>query len=515
MPVVVSTDQFTQEYMSVLNLDAENSTEVVMEDGREEMSKAEVFGFFCFGVINNTSYVIMIAGAKEIDASMVGLIYLCSEIPSLLVKLSGPYWFHKVSYRVRVIVSSFLMAIMFLTVALGSIYGNVWMQLVGVCIGSAQSGVGESSFLALASFYNPSRRALTAWSSGTGMAGLLGYAWVVFFTQGLNFSFSATLFVALCILPAAYLGVFELLLGSPNPEKFASVSAPTASTNTISTLNTYGSAFSNSNGVDLNVTYRVSDHSGLEKGKGDDFSVQSPMFNAGTGTETARASTNASTAISSSNENKLLAQSSARGSKEESSPRAISVDAAEATAMVRGNMSLTLSERLHATARLWPYMVPLAVVYAAEYTMQAGVWSAMGFPVTDVDARKKFYEYANWCYQAGVVISRSSGTFWTPTRLNLWIMPILQVCFLIFSIINAYQQLWYNWSILFMCFCVGLLGGAVYVGGFSLIAMESPVALREFNLGAASAANSAGVAIADICSIFLQKAIYSNYGLHD
>ena len=40
------------------------------------------------------------------------------------------------------------------------------------------AGVGEASFLALSSFYKPSRKVLTAWSSGTGFAGIFGYAWV-------------------------------------------------------------------------------------------------------------------------------------------------------------------------------------------------------------------------------------------------------------------------------------------------------------------------------------------------
>jgi battenin len=154
-------------------------------------------------------------------------------------------------------------------------------------------------------------------------------------------------------------------------------------------------------------------------------------------------------------------------------------------------------------------------VYFSEYLIQAGVWSAMGFPVTDASARKEFYEYANWTYQAGVVVSRSSGTLWTPTRRKLWLIPALQCGLLVFSIINAYNQIWYNWSVLAMSFVVGLLGGAVYVGGFSLIAMESPLHLKEFNLGAASVANGAGIAFADISSIYLQRSIYKHFNIQD
>lgn len=38
-------------------------------------------------------------------------------------------------------------------------------------------------------------------------------------------------------------------------------------------------------------------------------------------------------------------------------------------------------------------------VYFAEYAMQSGVWSAIGFPMDSEDARKRFYTFANWTYQ--------------------------------------------------------------------------------------------------------------------
>ena len=41
--------------------------------------------------------------------------------------------------------------------------------------------------------------------------------------------------------------------------------------------------------------------------------------------------------------------------------------------------------------------------------MQSGAWTAVGFPVENADARHAFYTYANWVYQVGVFISRSSG----------------------------------------------------------------------------------------------------------
>lgn len=40
---------------------------------------------------------------------------------------------------------------------------------------------------------------------------------------------------------------------------------------------------------------------------------------------------------------------------------------------------------------------------------QSGTWTAIGFPTEDLLARQRFYAASNWCYQAGVFVSRSSG----------------------------------------------------------------------------------------------------------
>lgn len=64
---------------------------------------------------------------------------------------------------------------------------------------------------------------------------------------------------------------------------------------------------------------------------------------------------------------------------------------------------------------------------AHQYTMQTGTWSAIGFPVSSADARGRFYEYANWCYQGGVFVSRSSGMVVRLSPLMLWSLPAVQV----------------------------------------------------------------------------------------
>ncbi|KAI8469813.1 MAG: batten's disease protein Cln3 [Monoraphidium minutum] len=170
-------------------------------------------------------------------------------------------------------------------------------------------------------------------------------------------------------------------------------------------------------------------------------------------------------------------------------------------------------QRIVATLKLWPYTVPLFVVYWAEYTMQSGVWSSIGFPVADDAARKSFYLWSNWTYQAAVFISRSSGTLLPVGRRGLWAMPAAQCGLLVFFTGVAAMHWWYNWGLLALCFVAGLLGGATYVNAFVLLSKETPAASREFSLAAACVADSLGIAAADAGAVFLQGCLMRANGL--
>lgn len=69
-------------------LSAEKTASAIDNSTAEQISKmkrADIIGFFLAGLLNNASYVIMIAGAKSIAPSMVGLVYVCNVVPSFLV----------------------------------------------------------------------------------------------------------------------------------------------------------------------------------------------------------------------------------------------------------------------------------------------------------------------------------------------------------------------------------------------------------------------------------------------
>ena len=63
----------------------------------------EFISFWLAGVLNNATYVVMNAGAKEIAPTAVGYVYVCNVLPSFLVQLTGPYWYHYISYTNRII----------------------------------------------------------------------------------------------------------------------------------------------------------------------------------------------------------------------------------------------------------------------------------------------------------------------------------------------------------------------------------------------------------------------------
>ena len=390
------------------------STEALRDMGNDgnnnDMGIMNFLGFWLSGLLNNSSYVIMIAGAKDLDSSMVGLIFFCGVAPSFTVKLTGPYWFHFFSYRVRVIMSSLIMAASFLLVGFGHKHENAGAILTGVCLASVQSGMGEASFLALCSYYDPSSTALTAWSSGTGFAGIFGYAWVVFFTYGLDVYFSTTAFVACVLLPPAFWLTFECILRSPRPEAA-------------------GELVGDEVVKSINVPTRspLSADWGNYRSEGDETGIANTD-----GDSVVRGASSMRMQIS-----PALANNHAFRERHHSD-----ISGVQKAAMSKTTSAFTMRERFDLTLKLWPYMIPLAVVYFAEYALQAGVWAAMGFPVEDQEARQQFYEFSNWTYQAGVVIARSSGKLWAPNRLRLWLIPGIQLIFLGFSVINAYYQLW-------------------------------------------------------------------------
>ena len=95
----------------------------------------------------------------------------------------------------------------------------------------------------------------------------------------------------------------------------------------------------------------------------------------------------------------------------------------------------------------------------------------------------------------------------------LWLMPFLQTVNLVTFYLFATYHFWYDSSLLVLCFYVGLLGGSVYVHGYTRITKDLPVSVREMALATASVADSFGILLADISGLFIQSCLYRSNGI--
>jgi battenin len=145
----------------------------------------------------------------------------------------------------------------------------------------------------------------------------------------------------------------------------------------------------------------------------------------------------------------------------------------------------------------FPYMLPLLLVYVAEYTINQGVSPTLLFPLdsSPFSEFRSFYPFYGFLYQLGVFISRSSTPF---IRIHhLYVPSFLQVGNLVLLTLHAILNFIPSVYIVFVIvFWEGLLGGAVYVNTFAEIMENVPDEDREFSLGATSVSDSGGICIA-------------------
>jgi battenin len=152
-----------------------------------------------------------------------------------------------------------------------------------------------------------------------------------------------------------------------------------------------------------------------------------------------------------------------------------------------------------------PYMLPLLLVYVAEYTINQGVAPTLLFPLSSSPFAelRDFYPFYGFLYQLGVFISRSSTPFYRIHHLYLpsWLQVLNLVVLTLHALFYFIPSVYIVFIIIFW---EGLLGGAVYVNTFAEIMEHVPLEEREFSLGATSVSDSGGICLAGVISIFLE-----------
>jgi len=173
--------------------------------------------------------------------------------------------------------------------------------------------------------------------------------------------------------------------------------------------------------------------------------------------------------------------------------------------MAAAEEPLQASEKKALLRHLPIFMVPLGLVYLAEYFINQGLVELIWFKDIWLSHADQ-YRWLQVVYQVGVFVSRSSVNLVNIRRI--WILTLLQVINATFFFFEAYYLFvpsW--WLIVALVAWEGLLGGAAYVNTFNNVYHQFPGREREFLMGTVSLADSMGIAIAGGISLPVHDAL--------
>lgn len=154
-------------------------------------------------------------------------------------------------------------------------------------------------------------------------------------------------------------------------------------------------------------------------------------------------------------------------------------------------------------------MLPLFLVYLAEYAINQGIAPVLLFPLSDSPFAhfRDFYPTYGFLYQAGVFVSRSSLPF---LRVQALYLPSL-LQWANFILLGAQALtgvvLPNVWFVFVVVFWEGLLGGLVYVSTFRRIGEEVPLQDREFSLAATTVSDSGGILVASFLGMVVETSL--------
>ncbi|KAG0038066.1 battenin CLN3 protein [Podila clonocystis] len=388
----------------------------------------------------------------------------------------------------------------FSAVAIIALGQSIPIRLVGVMMASLSSGLGEQTFLMLSSFYR--LQMVSAWSSGTGGAGLLGSLLFLALTSWIGLSIPATLGVV-SMFPLAMLFAYFVMLSSPpairrsqllgyqplssGQRLNADSSSPnqyrtpwevlgTSSTFAPQSQETLESHIAqNGHGEPSEDTLTPASRSSSGNTSGHQSAISSPLIAVqvpwdGPSWEVPVQPiepTSINTLLRTTDPDDPSFVSPFRDSGDALDP----MGRRQRHYKMSRNEDMSFSEKLVIVRSLfWPFMVPLFLV--------------------------------------GVFISRSSASYIQISRV--WIPSFLQFCTLLFTISQALLG-FIPWIYLIFALILweGLLGGSTYVNTYMCISrdLEHDPKAKEFALGAVGVADGLGITMAGLVSLYLEPAL--------
>ncbi|KAM4631652.1 battenin isoform 2-T2 [Discoglossus pictus] len=166
-----------------------------------------------------------------------------------------------------------------------------------------------------------------------------------------------------------------------------------------------------------------------------------------------------------------------------------------------GRSPLTLSQKWRVFKSLLKYMLPLSIVYFAEYFINQGLFELIYFAHISMSHSEQ-YRWYQMLYQAGVFVSRSSLRCLTIKRI--WLLSLLQCVNAIFLLVGVSYVFLPSLGlpvIFLIIIFEGLLGGAAYVNTFNNIAVESTPEVKEFAMATACVSDTLGISLSGAIAI--------------
>uniref|UniRef100_A0A667IBH4 Battenin n=1 Tax=Lynx canadensis TaxID=61383 RepID=A0A667IBH4_LYNCA len=163
------------------------------------------------------------------------------------------------------------------------------------------------------------------------------------------------------------------------------------------------------------------------------------------------------------------------------------------------SLNLSLQERWTVFKGLLWYIVPLVLVYFAEYFINQGLFELLFFRNTSLTHAQQ-YRWYQMLYQAGVFVSRSSLRC---CRIRFtWVLALLQCFNLAFLLVDVWLSFLPSIYLVFLIILYeGLLGGAAYVNTFHNIALETSDEHREFAMAAACISDTLGISLSGLLAL--------------
>jgi len=173
----------------------------------------------------------------------------------------------------------------------------------------------------------------------------------------------------------------------------------------------------------------------------------------------------------------------------------------------------TKKQRYIRCAKLvWWNALNLSLVYFFEYVASVGgADKAINSTDSDDWFISNFYAIISFCYQFGVLLSRSSLQFFKIKRIE--ILTVLQGINMVFWILQAnYRFIHSVWPLFILMIYCGLLGGASYVNAFYLILHDKkiPNEDRELCINYAALLVTVGITSAS-CFILIMDHTFLNH----